>query len=236
MKTFLTTTALAVILISPAVFAGETKEITVPVPKTITLVCSDSVEPGTVVLTNPPKFSCKDYETIKGVVGLGITIGPDTRINQISSAIRRANSKSSIASVTRRGNKSTYTMNNGSTVNWIDPVPVVRAPKGPMKVRPEGWKSSPFEEESRPIPLPEILTSSETWPPQSKVISDKLRRDLNRNYYENLRRNDELGQWKPFVDGEYNRFDGYSRYKSFFRDGREYHNDGQIKTDWVRFN
>jgi hypothetical protein len=206
---------LIVALISPAVFAGE-REVTVPTPKSITLVCSDSVEPGSVVLTDPPKFSCKDYETIKGVVGLGITIGPDTRINQISSAIKRANRR--------------------SRTRVASNVPVVRAPKGPMKVRPDGWKSSPFEEESRPIPLPEILTSSETWPPQSKVISDKLRRDLNRNYYENLRRNDELGQWKPFVDGEYNRFDGYSRYKSFFRDGREYHNDGQIKTDWVRFN
>jgi hypothetical protein len=206
---------LIVALISPAVFAGE-REVTVPTPKSITLVCSDSVEPGSVVLTDPPKFSCKDYETIKGVIGLGITIGPDTRINQISSAIKRANRR--------------------SRTRVASNVPVVRAPKGPMKVRPEGWKSSPFEEESRPIPLPEILTSSETWPPQSKVISDKLRRDLNRNYYENLRRNDELGQWKPFVDGEYNRFDGYSRYKSFFRDGREYHNDGQIKTDWVRFN
>jgi hypothetical protein len=206
---------LIVALISPAVFAGE-REVTVPTPKSITLVCSDSVEPGSVVLTDPPKFSCKDYETIKGVIGLGITIGPDTRINQISSAIKRANRR--------------------SRTRVASNVPVVRAPKGPMKVRPDGWKSSPFEEESRPIPLPEILTSSETWPPQSKVISDKLRRDLNRNYYENLRRNDELGQWKPFVDGEYNRFDGYSRYKSFFRDGREYHNDGQIKTDHVRFN
>ena len=206
---------LIVALISPAVFAGE-REVTVPTPKSITLVCSDSVEPGSVVLTDPPKFSCKDYETIKGVIGLGITIGPDTRINQISSAIKRANRR--------------------SRTRVASNVPVVRAPKGPMKVRPDGWKSSPFEEESRPIPLPEILTSSETWPPQSKVISDKLRRDLNRNYFENLRRNDELGQWKPFVDGEYNRFDGYSRYKSFFRDGREYHNDGQIKTDWVRFN
>ena len=202
---------LIVALISPAVFAGE-REVTVPTPKSITLVCSDSVEPGSVVLTDPPKFSCKDYETIKGVVGLGITIGPDTRINQISSAIKRANRR--------------------SRTRVASNVPVVRAPKGPMKVRPDGWKSSPFEEESRPIPLPEILTSTETWPPQSNNdVANKLRRDLDR-----IREDDERSQWKPFVDGEYNRFDGYSRYKSFFRDGREYHNDGQIKTDWVRFN
>ena len=202
---------LIVALISPAVFAGE-REVTVPTPKSITLVCSDSVEPGSVVLTDPPKFSCKDYETIKGVIGLGITIGPDTRINQISSAIKRANRR--------------------SRTRVASNVPVVRAPKGPMKVRPDGWKSSPFEEESRPIPLPEILTSSETWPPQSNNdVANKLRRDLDR-----IREDDERSQWKPFVDGEYNRFDGYSRYKSFFRDGREYHNDGQIKTDHVRFN
>ena len=202
---------LIVALISPAVFAGE-REVTVPTPKSITLVCSDSVEPGSVVLTDPPKFSCKDYETIKGVIGLGITIGPDTRINQISSAIKRANRR--------------------SRTRVASNVPVVRAPKGPMKVRPDGWKSSPFEEESRPIPLPEILTSSETWPPQSNNdVANKLRRDLDR-----IREDDERSQWKPFIEDEYNRFDGYSRYKSFFRDGREYHNDGQIKTDHVRFN
>ena len=202
---------LIVALISPAVFAGE-REVTVPTPKSITLVCSDSVEPGSVVLTDPPKFSCKDYETIKGVIGLGITIGPDTRINQISSAIKRANRR--------------------SRTRVASNVPVVRAPKGPMKVRPEGWKSSPFEEESRPIPLPEILTSSETWPPQSNNdVANKLRRDLDR-----IREDDERSQWKPFIEDEYNRFDGYSRYKTFFRDGDEYLNDGQIKTDHVRFN
>jgi len=202
---------LIVALISPAVFAGE-REVTVPTPKSITLVCSDSVEPGSVVLTDPPKFSCKDYETIKGVVGLGITIGPDTRINQISSAIKRANRR--------------------SRTRVASNVPVVRAPKGPMKVRPDGWKSSPFEEESRPIPLPEILTSTETWPPQSNNdVANKLRRDLDR-----IREDDERSQWKPFIEDEYNRFDGYSRYKTFFRDGDEYLNDGQIKTDHVRFN
>jgi hypothetical protein len=202
---------LIVALISPAVFAGE-REVTVPTPKSITLVCSDSVEPGSVVLTDPPKFSCKDYETIKGVIGLGITIGPDTRINQISSAIKRANRR--------------------SRTRVASNVPVVRAPKGPMKVRPEGWKSSPFEEESRPIPLPEILTSTETWPPQSNNdVANKLRRDLDR-----IREDDERSQWKPFIEDEYNRFDGYSRYKTFFRDGDEYLNDGQIKTDHVRFN
>ena len=78
------------VIISPAVMAGE-RTVTVPTPKSITLVCSDDVEKGTVVLTNPPKFSCEDYETIKSVVGMGITIGPDTKVQEISRAIKRAN-------------------------------------------------------------------------------------------------------------------------------------------------
>ena len=150
-------TTLIVALISPVVFAGE-RTVTVPTPKSITLVCSDDVAKGTVVLTNPPKFSCEDYETITSVVGLGITVGPDTKVQEISSAINRANRKekrkSRIQSVSREGNTSTYKMNSGNTVKWTDPVPVVKAPTTPMKVRPEGWKDSPFVEESRPIPQP----------------------------------------------------------------------------------
>ena len=124
MKTLLLTTALAVTLISPA-FAGE-KTITVPIPKSITIVCSDDVKRGTVVLSNPPKFSCVDYETIKSVIGTGITIGPDTRINQIAIAIKRATRSNYIASVTRQGNTERYKMKSGNTVIWKD------AGNGPM--------------------------------------------------------------------------------------------------------
>ena len=106
---FIIILTLIVALISPAVKAGE-KTVTVPIPRSITLVCSDDVEKGTVVLTNPPKFSCEDYETIKSVVGMGITIGPDTKVQEISSAINRINRKlkrkSRIASVTRKDNTS----------------------------------------------------------------------------------------------------------------------------------
>ena len=208
MKNLLTTTALAVIMISPA-FAGE-RTVTVPTPKSITLVCSDDVAKGTVVLTNPPKFSCEDYETITSVVGLGITVGPDTKVQEISSAINRANRKekrkSRIQSVSREGNTSTYNMNSGNTVKWTDPtpdVPVVNAPTTPMK---ESLKDSPFVEESRPIPQPTFRTYSQ---------KDYDARD---RALQSLYLNDEPSSWKTISADEYENFDGFSRNKKFFRD------------------
>ena len=205
-------TTLIVALISPVVFAGE-RTVTVPTPKSITLVCSDDVAKGTVVLTNPPKFSCEDYETITSVVGLGITVGPDTKVQEISSAINRANRKvkrkSRIQSVSREGNTSTYKMNSGNTVKWTDPtpdVPVVKAPTTPMKVRPESLKDSPFVEESRPIPQPTFRTYSQ---------KDYDARD---RALESLYRNDEPSSWKTISADEYENFDGFSRNKKFFRD------------------
>jgi hypothetical protein len=215
MKNLLTTTALAVIMISPA-FAGE-RTVTVPTPKSITLVCSDDVAKGTVVLTNPPKFSCEDYETITSVVGLGITVGPDTKVQEISAAINRANRKekrkSRIQSVSREGNTSTYKMNSGNTVKWTDPtpdVPVVKAPTTPIKVRPEGWKDSPFVEESRPIPQPTFRTYSQ----KDYDARDKALQSL----YSAMGVEDERSSWKTISADEYENFDGQSRNKKFFRD------------------
>ena len=215
MKTILTTTVLAVIMISPA-FAGE-RTVTVPTPKSITLVCSDDVAKGTVVLTNPPKFSCEDYETITSVVGLGITVGPDTKVQEISSAINRANRKekrkSRIASVSREGNTSTYKMHSGNTVKWTDPVPVVKAPTTPMKVRPEGWKDSPFVEESRPIPQPKFRSDNSF----GTTPFDSRDRSL-RSLYSAMGVEDERSSWKTISADEYENFDGFSRNKKFFRD------------------
>jgi len=209
-------TTLIVALISPVVFAGE-RTVTVPTPKSITLVCSDDVAKGTVVLTNPPKFSCEDYETITSVVGLGITVGPDTKVQEISSAINRANRKvkrkSRIQSVSREGNTSTYKMNSGNTVKWTDPtpdVPVVKAPTTPMKVRPESWKDSPFVEESRPIPQPTFRTYSQ----KDYDARDKALQSL----YSAMGVEDERSSWKTISADEYENFDGFSRNKKFFRD------------------
>ena len=87
MNKFLTV-AFAAILLPTSAFA-EDRKVTVELPKTITVTCSDRVQPGTVVLSNPPKFSCADYNVVKRVIGTGITIGPDTRVSHILRAIRR---------------------------------------------------------------------------------------------------------------------------------------------------
>jgi len=80
---FIIIPALILTLISSVVMADI-----VPTPKSITFVCDDNVKKGTIVLTNPPTFSCEDYETITSVIGTGIIVGPDTRVEEISSAIR----------------------------------------------------------------------------------------------------------------------------------------------------
>jgi hypothetical protein len=198
---------LIVALISPVVLAGE-RTVTVPTPKSITLVCSDDVEKGTVVLTNPPKFSCEDYETIKSVVGMGITIGPDTKVQEISRAIARANHKvkrkSRIASVTHKGNTSTYKMKSGNTVKWTEPVPVVSAPTTPIKVRPEGFI---------PIPQPKFRSDNSF----GTTPFDSRDRSL-RSLYSAMGVEDERSSWKTISADEYENFDGQSRNKKFFRD------------------
>jgi hypothetical protein len=198
MITFVIT--LIVALITPAVLMAEV----VPTPKSITLVCDDNIQQGTVVLSNPPKFSCKDYETIQGVVGLGITVGPDTKVQEISSAINRANRKekrkSRIASVSREGNTSTYKMNSGNTVKWTKPVPVVSAPKTPIKRRPYSYDG--LETEFKPIPQP------------------TFRNDNSSDLYRAFMTADEAESHKTIDLDLYNRFDGFSRNRKFFRDVR----------------
>ena len=198
---------LIVALISPVVLAGE-RTVTVPTPKSITLVCSDDVEKGTVVLTNPPKFSCADYETIKSVVGMGITIGPDTKVQEISRAIARANHKvkrkSRIASVTHKGNTSTYKMKSGNTVKWTEPVPVVSDPTTQIKVRPEGFT---------PIPQPKFRSDNSF----GTTPFDSRDRSL-RSLYSAMGVEDERSSWKTISADEYENFDGFSRNRKFFRD------------------
>ena len=58
--------------------------------KTITLVCSEDVLPGTVVLSNPPKVNCKDFELAETLIGTGVTIGPSVNVDRIARAVRRA--------------------------------------------------------------------------------------------------------------------------------------------------
>ena len=87
MNKFLTA-ACAAILFSTTALAKD-KKVVIELPKTITVTCSDRVQPGTVVLSNPPKFSCADYDVVTRVIGTGITVGPDMRVSRILRAVRR---------------------------------------------------------------------------------------------------------------------------------------------------
>ena len=70
-------TAMAVVLISTTANAQE-----------VAIKCSDNVQRGTLVLTNPPTMNCDDFNLVNGYVGSGITVGPHSRVNEIVSAIR----------------------------------------------------------------------------------------------------------------------------------------------------
>ena len=82
----------AATLLSSTALAGITV-VAKPGEKTITLVCSDDVLPGTVVLSNPPKVNCKDFGLAKTLIGTGVTIGPDVNVDRIARAVRRATLK-----------------------------------------------------------------------------------------------------------------------------------------------
>ena len=113
MNKFLTV-AFAAILLSTTAFA-EDRKVTVELPKTITVTCSDRVQPGTVVLSNPPKFSCADYDVVKRVIGTGITVGPDVRVSHILRAIRR------VEKPTRRAPTTTVATNDNWKANRSTP-------------------------------------------------------------------------------------------------------------------
>ena len=75
MKTFVMT-AFAAVLLSTAARAN-----------TVTVQCSDDVERGTMKLTNPPTMNCEDFELVSKYVGSGVTVGPDSKVNELVSAI-----------------------------------------------------------------------------------------------------------------------------------------------------
>ena len=75
MKTFVMT-AFAAVLLSTAASANS-----------VTIQCSDDVERGTLKLTNPPTMNCDDFNLVKRYVGSGVTVGPDSKVNELVSAI-----------------------------------------------------------------------------------------------------------------------------------------------------
>ena len=108
--------ALATTLMSTTAMGGE-RTVTVPTPKSITLVCSDDVRQGTIVLSNPPKFSCKDYSLVNTVIGTGITVGPDANVNRIIAALRHANRRNEFT-VTKNKDGSEIYKNGRSIVTF----------------------------------------------------------------------------------------------------------------------
>jgi len=119
MNKFLTAVFAATLLSSTALAKDST--VTVPTPKSITIICSDDVSPGTVVLSNPPKFSCKDFTLVNSVIGTGITVGPDVNVDRIARAIRQAT----------RSNSTDYRPKSYSTRGnrWVPPVTDTRKPE-----------------------------------------------------------------------------------------------------------
>ena len=75
MKTFIMI-ASAVVLFSTAASANS-----------VTIKCSDDVERGTLKLSNPPTMNCDDFNLVKNYVGSGITVGPNSKVNDLVSAI-----------------------------------------------------------------------------------------------------------------------------------------------------
>ena len=69
-------TAFAAVLLSTAASANS-----------VTIQCSDDVERGTLKLTNPPTMNCDDFNLVKRYVGSGVTVGPDSKVNELVSAI-----------------------------------------------------------------------------------------------------------------------------------------------------
>ena len=77
MKTFVMT-AFAAVLFSTAASANS-----------VTIQCSDDVERGTLKLTNPPTMNCDDFNLVNRYVGSGVTVGPDSKVNELVAAIEK---------------------------------------------------------------------------------------------------------------------------------------------------
>ena len=54
---------------------------------TISVECGDYVQRGTVKLANPPVMNCADLELLQKYLGSGITVGPDSKVEELVSVI-----------------------------------------------------------------------------------------------------------------------------------------------------
>ena len=108
MYKILTAVFAASLLTSSAMAGVKVVEAETPVkaevPKSITVVCSKGVKQGTLVLGDPVKINCNDFNLAKSLLLTGITIGPDSNVNRIMADISVAVRKSRMAQVRRDRN------------------------------------------------------------------------------------------------------------------------------------
>ena len=192
MRKLLVTTALAVFMISPALAGEKTKS--------ITIVCSDDVEKGVIVLSDPPKMSCEDYDSAIGFVGSGFSIGPNSTVEKLKTFLIEFNKKQK-RKMAREVRAEQTRKDDIRIGRFQNEVPVVKAPTTPIKVRPEE-----FSEQTKPIPEPTFRTY------------DQKDYDARDRALQSLYRSDERSSWKTISADEYENFDGFSRNKKFFRD------------------
>ena len=195
MRKLLVTTALAVFMISPALAGEKTKS--------ITIVCSDDVEKGVIVLSDPPKMSCEDYDSAIGFVGSGFSIGPDATVEKLKKFLINFNKKQK-RKIAREAKLKQVRKNDLRVGRFENKVPVVKAPITQIKVRPEGFT---------PIPQPKFRSDNSF----GTTPFDSRDRNL-RSLYSAMGVEDERSSWKTISADEYENFDGFSRNRKFFRD------------------
>jgi hypothetical protein len=57
--------------------------------KSITIMCSDDVKSGSIVLTNPPKISCADLKNARWAIGSGIVYSSGISINALVNQVKQ---------------------------------------------------------------------------------------------------------------------------------------------------
>ena len=128
MKTFIMI-ASAVVLFSTAASANS-----------VTIKCSDNVERGTLKLSNPPTMNCDDLNLMKTYVGSGITVGPNSKVNDLVSAIE------SIQPVTEVSTEPLNDKFSGTRrhAKWFEEKPSERTSCPPQDVK---WINLKFNED-----------------------------------------------------------------------------------------
>lgn len=78
---------------------------------TVSIQCSKDVQRGTLKLTNPPVMNCDDFELVQKYIGSDVTVGPDSKVDDIISALETIQpppSAQPVAKVTETPLESTF--------------------------------------------------------------------------------------------------------------------------------